>query len=104
MLTANCLFFSPFDSESWIPAGRINADLFDLFDARVLRPGGEVVFEALDALGRAFGEDFDATVGEVAYVADDLMARGDALRKETKAHSLNLSADEIVPRDLHVPP
>jgi hypothetical protein len=105
LTTVYCLLptaFSPFDTESRIPPRRIDADLFDLFDARRARPGGEVVFETLDALGRAFGEDFDATVREVADVSDDLMARGDALREEAKAHALNFSADEVMPRDLHV--
>jgi hypothetical protein len=66
------------------------------------RAGGEVVLEAFDAFGASFGEDFDAAVIEVANVADDLMTRGDPLREETKPDALNLTADDVVPRDLHV--
>src|SRR5215204_3342591 len=95
---------SPFDPESRIAPGRLDGDLFDLFDAGVLGAGGEVVFEALDAVGRAFGEDFDAAVLQVADVADDLVARGDSLREEAEPHALHLAADEVVPRDLHAPP
>jgi hypothetical protein len=82
----------------------LDAEFFDLSDAGVLRAGGEVVFEAFDALGRALGVDFDAAVGQVADVADDLMARGDTLREEAETDPLNLPADEVVPRDSHVNP
>jgi hypothetical protein len=81
--------------------GRFDRDLFDLFDAGVLGAGGDVVFEAFDALGRAFGKDFDAAVRKVADVADDLMVRGHALREEAESNALHLTADEVVPRDLH---
>src|SRR5215204_6411004 len=97
MLTASL----PFDPESRIAPGRLDGDLFDLLDAGVLGAGGEVVFEALDALGRALGEEFDAAVREVANEADDLVMRGDALREETEPHALHLAADEVMPRDLH---
>ncbi len=52
--------------------------------------------------GVPFGVDFDAAVGEVADVADDLMARGDALREEAKTDALHLPADQIVPRHFHL--
>src|SRR5215203_6095017 len=100
MLTASL----PFDPESRIAPGRLDGDLFDLLDAGVLGAGGDVVFEALDALGRALGEDFDAAVREVADVADDLVVRGDALREEAEPHALHFTADEVMPRDLHTPP
>ena len=82
-------------------SGRLDADLFDLLDARELRPRGDVVLKALDAFGRPLGVDFDATVGEVAHVADDLVARGDALREEAVAHALHVAADYVMPRDPH---
>jgi len=84
-------------------AGRLDADLFDLRDARELRAGGEVVLEAFDGFGRAFDVNFDATVGEIADEADDLMARCDALREEAIADALNFSADRVMPRNPHIP-
>ena len=84
---------SPFDSESRVPSGRLDADLFDLLDARELRARRDVVLETLDAFGRPLGEDFDATVREVADVADDLVARGDALCEEAVADALYVAAD-----------
>ena len=77
------------------------AEFFDLSDVGVPGAGGEVVPEAFDAFGRALGDHFDAAVGEVADVADHLMARGDALREEAESHALNLTADLVTTRDSH---
>jgi hypothetical protein len=74
-------------------SGRLDADLLDVLDARVLRPRRDVVLESFDAFLRPFGEDFDAPVREVADVADDLVARGDALREEAVADALHIAAD-----------
>lgn len=86
-------FFSPFYSECWIPAGRLDVHFFNLLDARELRACCDVVFESLDGFERPFGMDFDATVREVAHVSDNLMTRGDALREEAKTDALNFAAD-----------
>src|SRR5918992_782304 len=94
----------PFDSESRIAPGRLDGDLFDLFDAGVSGAGGDVVFEAFDRFGRALGEDFDAAVREVGNVADAVVARGAARRKEANPPPLPLAADEVVPRAFQAPP
>ncbi len=57
------------------------------------------MLEGFDALNWTFCESFDASIIEVLYVPDDLMTRGGALRKETKADALYVAADEKSSRD-----
>ena len=57
-------------------------------------PGGEVVLEQFDVLWGTLGKRLHAAVIEVLDIADALMARGRALRKEAIADALDVAADE----------
>ena len=69
-------------------------DLFDLIHRRKARAGGQFMFEGFDALGRTFGQHFNAAVIQVLHVTCDLMSRGGALHEETISHALHLATDE----------
>ena len=72
-----------------------------MFDVAGFGAGGEVVLEFFDVLRRAFGQNFDAPVREVAHVAGYLMPRRHALREITIPDPLHYTADEILACDPH---
>jgi len=52
------------------------------------------MLECFDALSRPLSQRFDAAVVKILDEAHHLMARRGALRKETEAHALHVTADE----------
>src|ERR1700680_1432124 len=57
-------------------------------------PGGEVVLEQFDVLRRSLGERLHSAVIKVLHIADNLVPRGRALRKEAIADALHFAADK----------
>ena len=57
-------------------------------------PGSEIVLEQFNILLRTFGQRFYAAVVQVLHIADHLMPRGRALRKEAIADALHVAADK----------
>src|SRR5215216_1219112 len=73
---------SSLNAKRRIRARRLETYFFYLVHHGPLRPGGKVVFESFNAIGRSFGECFDCSVRTVAHVTNHLMSRGCSLRKE----------------------
>jgi len=69
-------------------------DFLNVFDRRESRTGGQVVLECFDTLHRAFGQCFHAAVVQILHVPNNLMARGRALRKESKPYALHVATDQ----------
>jgi hypothetical protein len=68
-----------------------------------LRSGREIVFESLNAARRSLRKRFDTSIRAVAHVANYLMSRRRALRKEAIPDALNVTFDEKLSRhSLHV--
>ena len=57
------------------------------------------MLKRFDALRRPFGQSFDAAVIQVLHITNHLMSRRRALRKEAKADSLHVAADDKSSRD-----
>lgn len=55
------------------------------------------MLECFNIRRRTFGQHLDATVFEVLHIADHLMPRGRALRKETIADALHVASDKKLP-------
>ena len=64
-----------------------------MFDTAKARASGEIVLESFHLRSRTFRQSFDASIIQVLHITDNLMTRGRALRKETKADSLHITAD-----------
>jgi hypothetical protein len=63
-----------------------------MLDVRQSRAGCQIVLEGLDSFSGAFGPSLDTAVFKVTYVTCDLVTSGRALRKETIADPLYVSA------------
>ena len=61
---------------------------------REARTGGQFVFESFDLMRGTFRQYLNTTIIEVLYIADDLMPRGSALRKEPITHGLHFATDK----------
>ena len=83
-----------FNSERRIQACRIEVNLFDMIDSREPRAGQQFVLERFHIPGRAFSQDFDATVIEVLYVTDNLMPGRRSLSEETITHALHVASNK----------
>lgn len=92
---------SSFNAERGVVAGRLDKKLFDVLDGAECGAGRQLVFECFDAFTRTFGDRLDATVGQVAHVADDLVPRRRALCKEAKADALHFPTDRKLSCGFH---
>jgi len=55
---------------------------------------GQFVPERLDIMFRSFCQGLDATIVQISYVADDLVARSRALCEKSETDALHISAKE----------
>ena len=69
-------------------------DFLKTIDGRVPRPRHQFILKCFHTLRWAFGQRFDATVVQVLHKPNYLMTGGGPLRKESKAHTLHVTADE----------
>jgi hypothetical protein len=71
-----------------------------MFDGGENWSSGEIMFERLYALSLTFDQRFNASVRQIAHIAQDLMTRGGSLGEKSIANPLDPSADEKFSRDL----
>ena len=74
-------------------SGDFDIGFFDLGDFGHRRPGGEIVLEFIHRLAVALGVNLYALVGQVAYRAKNLMARGGSQNKIAIAYALHQARD-----------
>ena len=65
-----------------------------MIDPSETRTGRQVMLECFNLRRRSFRQRFDAAVGKIFHIADNLMPRRRPLRKETIADTLHIASDE----------
>ena len=71
-----------------------------MLDRREARAGRKFVLERFNVRRRPFGENLDAPIVKVLYIADHLMTRRRALSEETITDTLHVAADEEPARNI----
>lgn len=70
-----------------------------MIDSSESRTGRQVMLECFNLRRRPFRQRFNAAVGKIFDVANNLMPRRSPLRKETIANALHIAADKKATRD-----
>lgn len=86
------MLFLSLDAKCRVSPCRLQVYLFHLIDYRPLWSRREIMLECFDAVRWSFRERFYASIRTVAHVANDLVSRGRALRKEAVTNSLHITS------------
>jgi len=70
-----------------------------MIDSSESRTGRQVMLECFNLRRRPLRQRFNAAVGKIFDVANNLMPRRRPLRKETIANALHIAADQKATRD-----
>ena len=65
-----------------------------MIDRREARARCQIILKPFHALCRTFCECFNAAIVQVLHISNYLMARGRALGKKPKAHTLHITAND----------
>ena len=86
-----------FDTKRRIRSVRFENDFFHIFDTREARTRGQIMFERLYCTFRALGNGLNSPIGEVPYIASDLVTRRRTLGEIPVTDTLDQTANKKLP-------